>query len=373
MDTIIIIFLLAVIALILTYIYYDRYRKEKKNKDPRAYIDGLRAMLDGREEIAFNKFRDVVTEDSTNIDAYLRIGIILRKYGKVDKALQVHKDLTLRHGLDLEDKRRILQALAEDFLLLNDNPAALHAVQELLAIDAGNRWAHARLLKIHADAADWDKAYEVKERLIKLDGDRSRKGLAIYRVHQGEVLFDRKEYHKARLLFKEAINMDPGCVSAYIKIGDSYTLEDRLEDAVAVWKKLVKNVPESANAVLARLKKALFDLGRFGDISTVCEEILEASPKNLEARLALADYHLKKGEQSLAAEHLQSAIDDHPDSYMPVLELAKLYHAGGEHKKLSNLIDLLKSRREAIEYPADTGRQNENPTPTVEDDVLMGG
>ena len=97
------------------------------------------------------------------------------------------------------------------------------------------------------------------------------------------------------LIFKEAINMDPACVQAYIKIGDSYTLENRLEDAVAVWQKLLKTVPEAANAVLGRLKKALFDLGRFGDISTVCEEILETSPKNLEARLTLADYHLKKG------------------------------------------------------------------------------
>ncbi len=374
MDTIIIIFLLAVIALILTYIYYDRYRKEKKSKDPKAYIDGLRAMLDGREEIAFNKFRDVVTEDSTNIDAYLRIGTILRKYGKVDKALQVHKDLTLRHGLDLEDKRRILQALSEDFTLLGDTEAALNATRELLALDAGNRWAHAQLLKIFADASDWDKAYETKEKLIKLDGDRSRKGLAIYRFHQGEVLFDRKEYHKARILFKEAINMDPACVQAYIKIGDSYTLENRLEDAVAVWQKRLKTVPEAANAVLGRLKKALFDLGRFGDISTVCEEILETSPKNLEARLTLADYHLKKGERSLATEHLQTAIDDHPDSHIPILELAKLYLAGGEHKKLSSLIDLLKSRQETVKQPADMKRKkNANPTPIVEDDVLMGG
>ncbi|UCD17919.1 MAG: hypothetical protein JSV44_03165 [Candidatus Zixiibacteriota bacterium] len=349
MDTIIIIFLLAIIALILVFIYYDRYKKDKKGKDPALYIEGLRALLDGREEAAFHKFREVVAEDSGNIDAYLRIGDILRKYGKADKALQVHKDLTLRHGLTAAEKRAVLRGLTEDFLHLGETALASAALKELLSLNPGDRWAHERLLQLYTEDADWDRAYAIKEKLIKLDGNRSKKGLAIYKFHQGENLFRDKDYHKARMLCKEAISMDPGCVPAYIMIGDSYLLENRVEDAVAVWHKMVRAVPDEAHRVLSRLKKALFDLGRFGDISTVCEDILEASPKNLDARLTLADYHLKKGEHSIAAEHLQTAIDDHPDSYIPILELAKLYLAAGEQKKLSELIDALRERREVLE------------------------
>ncbi len=349
MDTIIIIFLLAVIALMLMYMYYDRYKKVKKGKDPRAYIEGLRALLDGRDEWAFSRFRDVVAEDSSNIDAYLRIGGILRKYGKPDKALQVHRDLTLRHGLTTADKKSILRAIAEDYFDLDDLTSATSTLQELLALDSNDRPAYEKLLEIQLKSSEWDKAYATKEKLIKLGHDHSKKGLAIFKYYQGKALYDKKSFHKARLLIKEAIGMDPACAPAYVTLGDSYIMENRLEDAVAAWRNMVRVVPDESYRVLNRIKKALFDLGCFGDISAVCDDILEVSPSNLDARLALADYHMKKGENSTAAEHLQKAVDSHPDYSLPLLELARLYLATGNQEKLLELMEIVKNRRDTAE------------------------
>ncbi len=349
MESIIVVFLLALISLIFIYIYYDRLKKEKKVKDPTTYIEALKALLDGQEESAFSKFREVVSDDSTNVDAYVRIGNILRKYGKPDKALQVHKDLTIRHGLSVGEKNVILQALAEDFFALGEMASAMAAIKELMAVDGNNKWAAEKLLDVYGQTGDWEAAFEIKEKLSKLEGGKGRNELAIYRFLQGEKLYTQKEYHKARLLFKEAINIDPACVPAYIYIGDSYLAENREEDAVEFWQKLIKVMPDASKYVLNRLKKALFDLGKFGDISTICTEILETSPKNLEARMMLAEYHYKKGEYSVAAEHLGTAADDHPDSYLPILDLAKLYLTIGDKRHLGELINKLEDRRETVE------------------------
>lgn len=349
MDTIIIIFLLAVVSLILIYVYYDRYKREKKGKDPTRYIEGLQALLNGQEELAFSRFRDVIAEDSENIDAYIRIGNILRKYGKADKALQVHKDLTLRHGLSGNDKKMILQAMAEDFIGLKDTESAASALRELLAGDGHNRWAAEKLLEVYSQIEDWEGAYEVKEILLRLNGSKSKTGLAIYKFLQGVRLFDDREFHKSRLLFKEAINLDSTCTPAYVYIGDSYLAENRLDDAAAIWRRMTKTIPNESHHVLGRLKKVLFDLGYFGEIETVCNEILLASPKNIDARLTLADYFFKKGEYGEAAEHLGITIDEHPDSFLPVLELAKVYLVTGEKKKISELLHKLEGQRDAIE------------------------
>jgi len=349
MDSIVIIFLLAIIALIFIYVYYDRFKREKKTTDPSAYIEGLKALLDRREEVAFSRFREAVSEDSANVDAYVRIGDILRKYGKPDKALQVHKDLTIRHGLTPDDKRIILRALAEDFTTLSDFKSAQSALTELLSIESNNKWAAEKLLDIYAHEEEWEEAFRIKEKLIKLEGGKSKSGLAIYKFLRGEKLFNEKEYHKARLLFKEAIGIDSACVPAYIYIGDSYLAENREEDAVEFWKKLIAAVPEAAHFVLSRLKRALFDLGKFGEISSICAEILEVSPKNIDARLTLAEYHFKKGEYSIAVEHLNLAADDHPDSLLPTLDLAKLYLTIGDKGRLGELINKLEERREAVE------------------------
>jgi len=344
MDTIIIIFLLAVIALILLYVLYGRYRKEKKSKDPASYIDGLRALLDGREEQAFSKFRDVISEDSDNIDAYIRIGNILRKYGKPDKAIEVHRDLTLRHGLTAVEKSRILRAMAEDFIEMDDTESAAAALKELMSGDGSDRWAAGKLLEVYSRKEDWSAAYDTRETILRLDGVKSKAGLAIYKFLQGVKLFEDREYHKARLIFKEAVNLDTACTPAYIYIGDSYLAENRLEDAANIWRKMTKTIPNESFHVLGRLKKVLFDLGRFGEIETVCNDILASSPNNIDARMTLADYHFKKGEMDIAAEHLNTAIDENPDSHLPVLELVKVYLATGEKKKISNLINRLEGQ-----------------------------
>jgi lipopolysaccharide biosynthesis regulator YciM len=349
MDSLVIIFLLAIIALIVIYIYYDRVKKDKHTSDPTNYIDGLKALLDGQDDLAFKKFREAVTEDTNNVDAYIRIGNVLRKYNKHDKALQVHKDLTIRHGLSVEEKKRILRALTEDFIALGNMQSALAALIELQTLGGDGRWVYERLLEIYIQTGDWEKAFDVKEKIVKIDDSKPKSRLAIYKFLQGEQLYNKKEYHKARILFKEAINIDAACIPAYIYIGDSYLAENREEDAVDFWKKLIDTNPDASHFVLGRLKKALFDLGKFGEISSLCSEILEKSPKNLDARLTLAEYHYKKGDYSVAAEHLQQATEDHPHSYIPVLDLAKIYLTIGDKRKLSEVINKLDERREMVE------------------------
>ena len=230
MESIVVVFLLALIALIFIYIYYDHFKKEKKVKDPTVYIDALKALLDGYDDLAFSKFREVVAEDSSNVDAYVRIGDILRRYGKPDKALQVHKDLTIRHGLTNDEKKLILKSLSDDFINSKDIASAKAALKELLSLDGNNRWALEKFLDIYSQTGEWEEAFEVKEKLIKQDDSKSKSGLAIYKFLHGEKHFNEKEYHKARVHFKEAISIDPRCVPAYLYIGDSYLAENREED-----------------------------------------------------------------------------------------------------------------------------------------------
>lgn len=350
METAAIVAVLAIVGVAAVYLLFNRARKEKQAKDPAAYIDGLKALLEGRDERAFSKFREVVAEDSSNLDAYVRIGDILRKYDKADKALQVHKDLTLRQGLSREQKASILQALAEDYIALDDNHSAVSALQELLRAEPSSRRATEKLLEVYCRLGDWDEAFNTKETLIKLSGDKSRSDLAIFKFFLGKKLYDEKKFHKARVIFKEAISLNSKCSPAYIYIGDSYIAENRVEDALNIWRKMLTAIPEEAYLVLIRVKKALFELGRYGEISDICREVIEVSPTNLDARLDLADYYIKKGEYNMAIEHLRTAADNHPDSYLPTLELAKLYLIADEKDKLKDLLNRLDGRYESLEY-----------------------
>ncbi|MDD3731445.1 MAG: tetratricopeptide repeat protein [candidate division Zixibacteria bacterium] len=342
----VLILLVLIFGSISFYYFYDRFFMKTLKKDTSLYVEALKELLDGREEAAFSKLRQEVMENPNNIDAYLRLGQILRNNNKPERALQVHKDLTLRSDLARQEKIEILHQLASDYVALNEFKTAAEALEELISLDPQNHWAYTQLLKIQEKTRRWDDAYETAVHILKLESNKSKKPLALYKFYKGEELFKKRDYHKARILLKEAIGLDPTFVPAYLVVGDSYYEEKRVEDAVNFWNKLVSIVPDQAHQVIERLKKALFELGRFGNIIEICSNILDNSPKNIEARRTLAEFYEKKGDPDQACEYLEQIIEDFPDDYPTIIELTRIYLDKGDRKKIDELFRTLERRRE---------------------------
>src|SRR5215813_6486885 len=105
-------FLILLIAALLVYMFYERVYRQETKQGSDLYAEALSDLLNGRMEKAFSKLRQVVSEDSGNVDAYLRLGHIMREYRQPERALQIHRDLTLRTGLKPDQKASILEQLA---------------------------------------------------------------------------------------------------------------------------------------------------------------------------------------------------------------------------------------------------------------------
>ncbi|MBD3403601.1 tetratricopeptide repeat protein [candidate division GN15 bacterium] len=328
------------------YLAYERFFKRTVETESELYVKALCDLLDGRTESAFTKLRQVVAENTNNIDAYLRLGKILREHKRPERALQVHKDLTLRTDLDRPTKVMILRHLVEDYLALDDLETAEKALKELVSLDSRNRWGHTQLLKVQERREHWEDAYDTAVALMKLEGNKSKKPLARFKLHMGSQLYKKREYHKARIVYKEAIGLDPTLIEAYLAIGDSYAQENRLEDAVNFWRKLISAVPEKGHLVIDRLKKTLFELGRYGDVIEICENILEHDPKNKQARLTLAEFHEKKGDSDQACEVLENLIEDYPNDLGVLIEVIRLYLERGDRRKLTELLQTMERNRD---------------------------
>ncbi len=346
MTEYILIFLVLLLGSLVFYFGYERFLTKSSKSSSSLYVEALQDLLDGREVTAFTKLRQVVAEDSNNIDAYLRLGQILREHKKPERALQVHRDLTLRNGLATADKVAILHRLVLDYSDLKNADMAEAALKEIISLQPDDHWAHVNLLQLQKEGRRWDEAYDTAAAILKLEANKSKKPLAVFKFHQGEQLYKQKEFHKARILFKEALGLDPSYAPAYLAIGDSYCDEQRYEDAVNFWNKLIEAVPDQGHRVIDRLKKTLFDLGRFGDIVQICENILKHSPKNREARLTLAEFFEKKGDLGAAEEILTQIVDDSPDDVTSLIELIRIYLERGDRKKIDELFRSLERRRE---------------------------
>ncbi len=338
-------FILLAVAIAFFWVY-KQFLKKPKQPVSQLYVEALIDLLNNDQIQAFTKLRQVVSEDSQNIEAYLRLGKILRENKKPDRALQVHKDLTLRTNLTNEEKSGVLLHLAEDYIALKDFDTAEAALKELTRLKSQDRWAYEELLKIQEKANKWEEAYETVTQILKIESNKSKKPLAVYKYRMGEDFYNKKDYHKARVLFKEALGLDPHYVPAFLCVGDSYCEENRFEDAINFWKKLISTVPDQGHRVINRLKKTLFDLGRYGELSQICHSILEHDPENLDARLTLAEFSEKKGDLETAREILEKIIDDHPENLSSILELIRIYLEKDDAKKLKALVRNLTRRHD---------------------------
>ena len=342
-----------VVIFFIILFFWSKAKREKRKVSPKLYTDALKALLAGDEKLAFQRFKDVARGDPNNVDAYLKLGDLFRKRKKFDKALQVHKELTLRPSLSSEEKSEILKSLAEDYIASENHQKAISVLEELYRINEDDLWVNNKLISEYEETQRWGEAFELKKKLSKHKDDEVNKVLALYKVFWGKDRADKDELHKARVAFKEALNYDETCVSAYIYLGEAYYRDGRSDDAVEYWKKLLDAVPSAGYLVFDKLEKTLFELGQYEEITEIYERISTQNPKNIQALFSLADIYEKKGMIELAIEKYRQILDIDPDFLSAKLSLAKIYQEKGWKEKSIDLLDglienLPPARREFI-------------------------
>jgi len=352
-EAVIFLVVAVVIVALVAYYYYRRTLVPVEKPDQQTYIEGLKALLRGQDELAFTRLKETVSEDTNNVDAYIHLGNIFRRRKKIEQALQLHRDLTFRDGLTPTEKKEILTALYYDFKEAGDEAAAKKAVREMLDLSANDRFALKALLRFHEKAAEWREAATVRKRLDKLDGGDSESTLALYKVFEGYDLVNQGDRHRARIFFKEAIHIDKYCLAAYVAIGDSYYDEGRLEDALGYWTKVINLRPCEGHIVFESLKKGYFEVGRYGDYAEELSNLLRACPEHLTARLELAYFMEKKGDKEGAREHFSVAVENHPESMLARLGLYRLNLESGKREasdKILKQIMIMAVKREASSF-----------------------
>ncbi|MEW5876307.1 MAG: tetratricopeptide repeat protein [Candidatus Zixiibacteriota bacterium] len=288
---------------------WTRTQKRRVSQAPRLYTEALRALVEGEDQIAFERLKAVATEDSGNVDAYLKLGDLLRRRGRVDRAIRVHEDLTMRLGLPKPDAIAVQRSLAQDYVAAGNHAAAESSLRKILELDRENRWAADQLVKLCEEAGRFDEAYEVRREALKRAGQSDGHQLALFKALAGIKLDNSEKGHDARLLYKDALGHDPKCLPALLYLGDSYWKEGRLDDAIEWWSKFAEIEPKASHVVFERLRKGYFELGQFGEITKVYERTLDADSKNVPAILGLAELSLKKGDLDTALSHYRHVLD----------------------------------------------------------------
>ncbi|MCI0330645.1 MAG: tetratricopeptide repeat protein [candidate division Zixibacteria bacterium] len=306
---------LGLLALGVAYLliwYWKKLGKRREMLAPTLYLDALKNLLSGEESLAYQKLKMVVASDSGNVDAYLRLGDILRHRNQLERAIQIHRDLLLRPDLAEGEKGLILKSLAADYLHAGDWDRAIKTLEELSGQIGHDAWSAEKLSLANEKKKNWEEAARACAKFLKLKGEKDTSYLAKFHLLAGRDWADKKEYHKARLEYKEALGLDEKLDIAHLCIGDSYQTERRTEDAIEFWKKFLAVSPQLGFLVYPKLERAYFELGKFGEITEVYSEVLQKDPKNSYALLGLARILEKRGRAGQALEQYSSILENDP-------------------------------------------------------------
>ena len=88
-----ILIIIPIIIVIICLVYYNKLTPHKTNNIREIYTEGLDLLVSGKRVSAYKNFKNIIKQDSNNINAYLRLGQILREGGNSVKALKIHKSL----------------------------------------------------------------------------------------------------------------------------------------------------------------------------------------------------------------------------------------------------------------------------------------
>ena len=338
----IIIILTVVFIYLLFYIAKSTSRNRTKRTDS-LYTSGLNHMLHDENDKAIECFKEYLKVNTKNLDAYIKLGVLLRNSDQKSNALNIHENLLFRQELTKGQKIIILTQVCEDLMALKQFDKAILKAREILKLDKGNPFATENLYKLLRDNHQWEQAIEYLKKNQKISSDLKNRMMTVYKVQEGfEKYYKKEKYHDARLVFRKAIKIDPTCETPYYYMGLSYIMNSREKDAITWWEKFVEVAPQKAHLVFPDLKRILFNLGKFEELNTFLGNILKKSPDNIESMIALVEFYENKGDInkaiSVADEYLKSRKHD----IKLQISMAKLYSAkNGCRKSVSILNEAL--------------------------------
>ncbi|MBC8182786.1 tetratricopeptide repeat protein [candidate division KSB1 bacterium] len=323
MTTIIYIGIAFAAIILLGGIIYLILRPNRRSDASLEYTTALNYLISGDKKSALKKLREAVQYNTSNIDAYIKIGDIYREQGFHDRAIKIHRGLTVRRNLTLGQKIDLYKSLIKDYESARKFERAVSVADNLIDLTANEIWAQKIKLKVYENAGKWDDAIEVLKTLQKTAGEKDSCLLALYKVESGARLIRKGKEKEGRVKFREAIKLDKKCPPAHLNLSDSYLKEERYKDALTELKKFMTQDPDKAYLAFNRIKNILFRIGSFGEIETIFIKLLEKNPDNVSIRLALADVYERKGKLNKAIDLCYEALEKNANSNEAKLQLTR--------------------------------------------------
>lgn len=315
----IVIAILAFLLILVTILSLARRRPEKVDT---SYQEALKALLDGREVEAARKLRDALMKDTDNVDAYIRLGRLVREHGNAERAANVHESLTVRPALKRSEELLIYKELVADYHALGRTEKVIGLLKELIKLASDKLPYLRRLLAMLSSLNRPAEAADILKSSEKLFPDRKEVG--VWYAQLAGLAWEQDKGQLAAVCLKRAqklVRNHPyvmlAQITRYFNSGEKPKVRSAAE-------KFLRLYPEHVEKVMDILEQTYFDLGVYDKVEALYAGILERFPDKREVRLRLARMKVKEGGFTDALSLLNEVLVANPKELVFLMERIKL-------------------------------------------------
>ncbi len=315
------------------------------------YFVGLNYLLNDEPDEAIDTFIHALEINSETIETHLALGALLRRRGKVDKAINVHQALLARPGLSQGFSDSVRLQLSLNYIAAGLLDRAERLSNELLLENSPAKWdALEQLITIYETEKEWEKAIESCEALLKNPAnkkDENKKAVAAhYCCELAERHLEDGKQNLAREQIKRAFGFNRHSIRAALLLAHLELLSDNQKAAIKELTRIIGSHPEFISQVLPLLHECYKDSANPGVYDSAAYEnklrkILDTG-QDINIALAYAEQlKINHGDEK-AIGFLNDFLESRK-SLSGVLGLLQLYMPGLDDN-VSRKFDMLNSQ-----------------------------
>ncbi len=278
----------------------------------RAYIKGLNYIIANMPDKAIAEFTKAVQLNSDTAEIYLSLGNLFREKGEVERAIRIHQSILLRPTLAQKTHLQALIDLGLDYHKAGFVDRAIDTYHRVITQDPNNLAAHKQLEKLHEEENNWERAYSIQRKIMRLEDSKDQRILAHLQVQLGQQFYDQGERRQAIKRLKTAIMLNKNSTPAYLLLGNIYFEEGKLDKAIDSWEQIIQKGLRFAFLAYRRLENAYLQQGQYDKIGNIYRRKLKNNPSDVRTHLALAKYYQKLGRSEQAIREGQEALKYNP-------------------------------------------------------------
>ena len=322
------------------------------------YFVGLNYLLNDEPDEALDTFIKALELNSETVETHLALGALLRRRGKVDKAIKVHQLLLARPGLesDFADSTRL--QLAIDYIRAGLLDRAERLLNEILNEDSPAKWDALRhLITIYQTEKEWEDAISCSSRLLsnsayKRDGE-IRVAAANYCCELADQFLAQEQIGKAKEQARRAFTFDRKSIRASLLLAKIEQLFGNYKAAVRELVRIRKHNPAFTASLLGQLENCYRQMQAPDDYEKLLTDFFSQNQDSA-VLLELAKYKKQRYGEDAALHFLQSHSQLAP-SLPAIVEILGLQLPAADTevqanlKRLRDMISQLQQRKAAYQ------------------------